>query len=130
MIKITSHAIIVTEEELTLIIDRAVKNGVAEVMKDIRPSLHRLSSEQKGRGAQKSLGHDSSLSWVRAERYCEMSGEPLSAVNDRIHNGIWASGKHYKRTGQRTLWVNISEAQEWVRKQPHVETVVRVRQTN
>ena len=67
------------------------------------------------------------LRWVRAERYCEMSGEPLSAVNDRIHNGIWASGKHYKRTGPRTLWVNVIEAEEWIAAQPHVEAAPQPR---
>lgn len=61
------------------------------------------------------------LSWVRAEKYCEESGEPMSAVMDRIHSGVWAAGKHYKRTGPRTLWINRQEVDKWVSQQPHVE---------
>jgi len=67
------------------------------------------------------------IQWIRAERYCFFTGETTEAIYGHIRNGDWAAGKHYKRTGQRTLWINIIEAQEWIRKQPHVETVVNVR---
>lgn len=62
-----------------------------------------------------------SFSWVRVERYCELSGEPLNTVHDRIRSGQWAACKHYKRTGPRTLWVNLEGVNEWVTQQPHVE---------
>lgn len=65
------------------------------------------------------------IDWVRAELYCQITGESMDAIYDRIREASWAAGKHYKRTGQRTLWINIKEAQEWIRKQPHVETVVK-----
>lgn len=61
------------------------------------------------------------LSWVRAEKYCADSGEPMNTVLDRIRSGEWAAGKHYKRTGPRTLWINRQAADEWVTNQPHVE---------
>ena len=57
------------------------------------------------------------LSWVRAERYCEDSGDPISTVMDRIHTGTWAANKHYKRTGPRTLWINRQEVDNWISKQ-------------
>ena len=70
------------------------------------------------------------IEWVRAERYSQITGETIEAIYSHIRDGDWAAGKHYKRTGQRTLWVNIKEAQEWVAKQPHVETVVKAKRTS
>lgn len=66
------------------------------------------------------------IDWIRAEKYSQLTGEPMEAIYGHIRDGDWAAGKHYKRTGQRTLWINIKEAQEWIRKQPHVETVVKL----
>lgn len=70
------------------------------------------------------------IEWVRAEKYCQITGESMEAIYSHIRDGDWAAGKHYKRTGPRTLWINIKEAQEWVRKQPHVETVVKARRSS
>lgn len=59
--------------------------------------------------------------WIRVSKYLEDTGETLDAVYDRIRDGQWAAGKHYKRTGPRTLWINYTEAQAWVANRPHVE---------
>lgn len=64
------------------------------------------------------------LSWVRAEKYCEESGDPINTVMERIRNGEWAAGKHYKRTGPRTLWINRQAVEEWINQQPHVEAAL------
>ena len=61
------------------------------------------------------------LSWVRVEKYCEESGDPINTVQERIRSGVWAANKHYKRTGPRTLWINRKEVDEWISLQPHVE---------
>lgn len=61
--------------------------------------------------------------WVRAHRYCEITGEPMDTVESRIRDGGWAAGKHYKRTGPRTLWINVIEANKWVSNQHHVEAM-------
>lgn len=65
------------------------------------------------------------IQWVRAEKYCQLTGESIESIYTHIRNSDWAAGKHYKRTGQRTLWINIKEAQEWIERQPHIETVVK-----
>ncbi|RKQ61196.1 hypothetical protein C8E02_0963 [Vogesella indigofera] len=62
------------------------------------------------------------VKWVRADAYCRLTGEPMEAVLKRAQDGIWAAGKHYKRTGPRTLWINLIEATKWVDQQPHVES--------
>ncbi len=59
--------------------------------------------------------------WVRAHRYCEITGDPMEAVESRIRGGIWAAGKHYKRTGPRTLWISLPEADKWVSNHQNVE---------
>lgn len=33
------------------------------------------------------------LEWVRAARYCELAGEPLDTVYERINDGVWAAVK-------------------------------------
>jgi len=63
------------------------------------------------------------LSWVRVEKYCDLTGEPINTVLDRIRDGKWAAKKHYKRTGPRTLWINPQEADKWISQQPHVEAM-------
>lgn len=62
------------------------------------------------------------IEWIRAARYSAVTGDPAEAVESRIRDGLWAAQKHYKRTGPRTLWINLREAQAWVANQPHVET--------
>lgn len=63
------------------------------------------------------------LEWVRAARYCEITGESMDTVYDRIAGGTWAAGQHYKRTGPRTLWINLPAINQWIRNQPHVEAL-------
>ncbi|AOZ48790.1 hypothetical protein BKX93_01455 [Chromobacterium vaccinii] len=63
------------------------------------------------------------ITWVRADMYCRCTGEPMDAVSVRIREGHWAAGKHYKRTAQRVLWINLIEAAKWVEQQPNVEGV-------
>jgi hypothetical protein len=59
--------------------------------------------------------------WVRADKYCADTGEPMETVTARIRAGIWASGKHYKRLSQRILMINVPEVTAWIDRQPHVE---------
>ena len=72
---------------------------------------------------QKSFNALLPLTWVRAERYCELTGEPLNTVRDRANNGVWAPGLHFKRIGQRTLVLNLNAITDWFNKQPHVDSV-------
>ena len=63
------------------------------------------------------------IEWIRASRYSDLTGEPMDAIYERITDGLWAAGKHYKRTGKRTLWINLPAVTEWINSQPHVEAV-------
>jgi hypothetical protein len=62
------------------------------------------------------------LAWIRAPQYCELKGEPMETVQERIKAGRWIAGKHYKRTGPRTLWIHWENVNEWLDQQPHTES--------
>jgi hypothetical protein len=64
------------------------------------------------------------LHWIRAEQYCLLTGESIDTVRERIRDGEWAGGKHYKRTGPRTLWISIPAINQWIDQQPLVEPYV------
>lgn len=53
------------------------------------------------------------LKWVRLDRYCELTGEPVKSVINRITSGRWLKDIHWKVV-ERRRWINIIEAQDWV----------------
>ena len=63
------------------------------------------------------------ITWIRAEKYCEASGVTIYTLQELIRTGSIAATKHYKRTGPRTLWVNLEQMNKWVENQPHVESL-------
>jgi hypothetical protein len=63
------------------------------------------------------------LGWIRASNYCALKGESIETVQERINNATWAAGKHYKRTGPRTLWIHWENVNAWIEKLPHTNTV-------
>ncbi len=64
------------------------------------------------------------IKWIRAEAYCQFTGESINTVRERINDGVWAAGVHYRRTGPRTLWVSLPDVTAWIEKQPLVESQV------
>jgi len=58
---------------------------------------------------------------MRVQKNCEESGDAKDTVMSRIHSGIWAANKKYKRTGPKTPWINRVEVDKWIDQQPHVE---------
>ena len=62
------------------------------------------------------------LAWVRAERYCELSGEPMNTVRGRVSSGIWLQDLHFKRLSERTLVLNLNAITDWFNQQPHFTT--------
>lgn len=62
------------------------------------------------------------LTWVRAERYCELSGEPLNTIRNRVSHGIWIPNLHFKRITERALLVNLDAITDWFNHQPHFTT--------
>jgi len=55
------------------------------------------------------------LTWVKLERYAEMSGDTVEAVKARRKSGKWLDGDQCKIVDGR-LWVNLPAVKEWVEK--------------
>lgn len=53
------------------------------------------------------------LTWVKLERYVELSGDSVDAVQSRRRVGKWIDGKQCKIVDGR-LWINIPAVEEWV----------------
>ena len=62
----------------------------------------------------------SAIRWVHPEKWAELTGRSLDYLNERIRLKEWAEGVHYKRTSERTLWLNLEAIDEWVQKLPCV----------
>lgn len=65
--------------------------------------------------------------WVRASKYSADTDEPMDTIKERIKDGTWAAGKHYKRTSQKVLFINVAEVTKWINQQPHVEALISPR---
>lgn len=70
----------------------------------------------------KTSGEMHVVRWMRADRWCAFTGESLEAVRDRIRDGEWAAGLHFRRLGKRTLWLCVPEVERWIESREHVET--------
>ncbi|WP_426195033.1 excisionase family protein [Massilia sp. DWR3-1-1] len=55
------------------------------------------------------------LTWVKLERYVELSGDSVDAVQSRRRIGKWIDGKQCKIVDGR-LWINIPAVEEWIEK--------------
>lgn len=54
------------------------------------------------------------IEWIRKEKFCEISGITLKAVNKKIENGNWLRGKHYKTGPDGKHYINLEAYNEWV----------------
>lgn len=54
--------------------------------------------------------------WVLAEKFEELTGVTPMAVHNRRRAGIWLDGQHCAVIARR-LYVNIKEADQWIRSQ-------------
>jgi hypothetical protein len=56
---------------------------------------------------------DYSISWVKVEKYAELTGDSVDAVMSRRKAGKWLDGHQCKIVDSR-LWIDINAAQRWV----------------
>ncbi|MGK5040376.1 hypothetical protein ACQ4WQ_08540 [Janthinobacterium sp. GB1R12] len=55
------------------------------------------------------------LTWVKLERYVEISGDSVDSVQARRKAGKWLDGNQCKIVDGR-LWINLPAVEEWVAK--------------
>ncbi len=53
------------------------------------------------------------VSWVKLEKYVELTGDSVDSVQARRKAGKWLDGHHCKIVDGR-LWINLRAAQQWV----------------
>lgn len=51
--------------------------------------------------------------WLKLEKYAELTGDSVDAVNGRRKLGKWLMGVQYKIVDGR-VWVDLRAAQRWV----------------
>lgn len=55
------------------------------------------------------------MAWVKLEKYTEMTGDSVDAVNNRRKAGKWLDGNQCKIVDGR-LWINLPAVEGWVEK--------------
>lgn len=55
------------------------------------------------------------MTWVKLDRYVELSGDTVDAVQARRKAGKWLDGNQCKMVDGR-LWINLPAVEEWVEK--------------
>jgi hypothetical protein len=53
------------------------------------------------------------VSWVKLEKYVELTGDSIDAVQARRKAGKWLNGNQCKIVDGR-LWIDLRAAQRWV----------------
>lgn len=70
------------------------------------------------------------VTWVKLEKYVELTGDSVDAVQSRRRAGKWLDGKQCKIVDGR-LWVDLKASQRWVEDwsgiSPSVSSVASVR---
>lgn len=54
------------------------------------------------------------ITWVKLEKYAELTGDSEEAVKQRRKTGKWLDGNECKIVDGR-VWVNLEAAQKWVK---------------
>lgn len=55
------------------------------------------------------------ISWVKLERYAEITGDSVDSVNARRKLGKWLEGDQWKLVDGR-IWINLPAVEKWVEK--------------
>lgn len=67
------------------------------------------------------------MTWVKLDRYLEMSGDTMDAVQARRKVGKWLDGRECKTVDGR-VWVNLKAVDEWIERWGEVGRIVNWRQ--
>jgi hypothetical protein len=55
------------------------------------------------------------VTWVKLEKYVELTGDSMDSVQSRRRAGKWIEGKQCKIVDGR-LWINLPAVEEWIEK--------------
>lgn len=46
----------------------------------------------------------------------ELTGLSVSAINHKIHNGVWVEGRQFHRANDGRIYVDLPEVAKWARR--------------
>jgi len=55
------------------------------------------------------------ITWVKLEKYTELTGDSMESVNARRKAGKWLDGNQCKIVDGR-IWINLPAVEDWVEK--------------
>ncbi len=54
------------------------------------------------------------LQYVRVNKFSELSGYTPKAVERKIEAGVWAEGRHYIRSPDGRIHIDLKEYEKWL----------------
>jgi hypothetical protein len=54
------------------------------------------------------------MKWVKAKKYCEMTGETPDSIKAKRRAYHFIEGVHYKVAPDGNMWINIEEVEKWI----------------
>jgi hypothetical protein len=80
-------------------------------------ALHRIEEELRAQASRREseikVIENYPMAWVKLERYTEISGDTVDAVQARRKAGKWLNGKECKLVDGR-LWINLPAVGQWI----------------
>lgn len=61
--------------------------------------------------------------YVRIPKFCEETGYTARAVETKIHRGVWAEGREYRRAPDNCIFVDMKGFERWVEGQKQAASV-------
>lgn len=60
--------------------------------------------------------------YVRIPKFCDETGYTARAVETKIHRGVWAEGRQYRRAPDGCIFIDMEGFEKWVEGQKQVES--------
>ncbi len=54
------------------------------------------------------------VSWVKLNRFCELTGYTPDAIYAKMQRGVWAKGLHWRKAPDGHIMVNTEAYRQWV----------------
>jgi hypothetical protein len=54
------------------------------------------------------------VKWVLIKKASELTGYTEKALNNKIDDGVWAQGLHWKKAPDGRRMINLEKFEEWV----------------
>lgn len=58
--------------------------------------------------------HPRIVSWIRLQKFCELTGYTADSIYVKMRKGVWAEGVHWCKAPDGHIMVNIEAYNRWV----------------